>query len=241
MLNTNDNYTAINLEFNYLNLKKYLFKLYKQGLDNFNIALLISLEKEYYEGKNLKRIIKDLVKLSNNIECNFDGKKVNFKVVRIRLTICDALNRHRWIYRYLEEYMIKNNLTEEHQVPDNIKQEMEKKAYKVGKQQGADWFKNHAIDAINEILPIDKRINKDFLLADEITEIFEGNNKIPKFDCSRTDTWLNHPRYEAIKNAIIEIRNLPNSVVERSFYNEAKYFLDRLTRLMNCRNSLIYL
>ncbi len=59
MLNTNDNYTAINLEFNYLNLKKYLFKLYKQGLDNFNIALLISLEKEYYEGKNLKRIIKD--------------------------------------------------------------------------------------------------------------------------------------------------------------------------------------
>lgn len=63
MFNTEFDYSNNNLIFNYINLNKYLCQLYTKGIDNINILLLISLEKEYYNDKNLKRIIKDLVKL----------------------------------------------------------------------------------------------------------------------------------------------------------------------------------
>ncbi len=55
MNNVSENdFTLEVLRFNYLNLNKYLYELYKQGTDNINILLLVSLEKEYYEGENLK-------------------------------------------------------------------------------------------------------------------------------------------------------------------------------------------
>ncbi|HSQ97637.1 MAG TPA: hypothetical protein VLL98_02860 [Rickettsiales bacterium] len=48
MFSIDNDYTAINLEFNYLNLRKNLLKMYEKDIYNINIFLLISLEKEYY-------------------------------------------------------------------------------------------------------------------------------------------------------------------------------------------------
>lgn len=80
--------------------------------------------------------------------------------------------------------MLKHDLKdgEENNIPNNIKKEIEIKAYQMGKQEGFDWFKNHCIDAINEVLPENNIIDKDFQLNNDITNIFEGNKQIPTIE-----------------------------------------------------------
>lgn len=218
------------LEFNYLNLEKYLYKLYKQGIDNINILLLISLEKDYYEGDNFKRILKDLINLSNNLICCFDDKEIKFKVNKISLDAGDTANRWRWIYRYNEKYMLEHNLTNEEDIPQNVVDEISLKSYETAKQQGKDWFMEHALDAINLILPENKKINKELQFNDRITTVFEGNNQIPTIDRICYDYWLNHPNYKKIEKAILELRKLENSVVEKSYDHDVNYFIERMAK-----------
>jgi len=230
MFDENIDYSCDNLEFKYLNLNKYLLKMYEQGIQDINLFLLVSLEKEYYEGDNLKKIITDLVKLSNNIVLNINGKDVKFKVNKISLDVGDILNRHNVTYRHNRDYMLKNNLTDEKQIPQNIMKEFEENSYNISKQQGIDWFKNHAIEAINSLLPNRKQINKDFQLTTGITEIFEGDNEVPAIDYICAEHWLKHPKYNKILEIINEIRNLPFSILEKCYNSEAKAFFDRLVK-----------
>lgn len=240
MLNINDNYTAGILEFNYLNLRKYLFKMYKQGIQNINLFLLISLEKEYYQGENFEKIIQDFIKLSNNLVMEFDildengkptGKKtekLKFKVNKISLDVGDTANRWRWIYRYNEKYMLENNLNNEEDIPQNIVEEIAKQSYETAKQQGKDWFKDNAVNALNLVLPKDNRITIDINLGDGITQIFKGNDKIPQIEYICYDYWLNDPKYKTIEKALLEVRNLENSVVEQAYDYEVKYYTERI-------------
>lgn len=230
MFNTNNDYTMENLEFNYLNLRKYLFKMYEKGVKDVNLFLLISLEKEYYEGENLKKIIVDLAKLSNNLILKIDGRDIKFKVNKISLDVGDVLNRHRWIYRYNEKYMIEHNLKdgEENKIPQDIQQEIQEKAYETGRQQGFDWFKNHTIDALNLVLPQENQLKKNFKLTDGITQIFKGNETIPEIEYICYEYWLKHQKYKTIERALNEVRNLPDSVIERTYNHEANYYLERL-------------
>ncbi|MDD2839995.1 MAG: hypothetical protein PHY80_02595 [Rickettsiales bacterium] len=228
MLGTDDNYTAINLKFNYLNLEKYLLKLYENGISDINIFLLISLEKYYYEGENLKKIIVDLAKLSQNLIININGQNIKFKVNKISFDVGGVLNRHRWIYRYNEEYMLAHNLKDEIDIPENIKSEIQIKAYNKGKQQGFDWFREHTIDALNLILPNSNQLAKNFKLTDGITEIFVGNNEIPRIEYICYEYWLKHPKYKTVEKALNEIRNLPDSVIERTYNHEVEYYIERL-------------
>ena len=61
MLNEDFAYINDNLAFKYLGLKKYLLELHQMGINDVNLFLLISLEKEYYEGDNLAKIVNDLI------------------------------------------------------------------------------------------------------------------------------------------------------------------------------------
>lgn len=230
MLNEEFIYRNEALEYKYLGLKKYLIDLHKKNIHDINLFLLISLEKDYYEGENLKKIVKDLVKLSNNLFLEIDGERINFKVNKISFDVGDVLNRHRWIYRYNEKYSIENGLNddEENKIPENIKNEIQEKAYQTGKQQGFDWFKNHCIDAINEVLPENNKIDKDFQLNNDIRNIFEGNKTIPAMEYICYIHWLKHKNYKHIEEILNKIRFLDNSVIEKAFDHEANYFLERL-------------
>ncbi|MDD2840650.1 MAG: hypothetical protein PHY80_06095 [Rickettsiales bacterium] len=242
MLNINDNYTAINLEFNYLNLKKYLLKMYEQGIQEINLFLLVSLEKDYYQGGHFREIIQDLLNLSNNLIMDFDilnedgkptGKKtekVKFKINKISLDVGDTANRWRWIYRYNEKYMLKNNLTNEEDIPQNIVEQIATQSYETAKQQGKDWFKDNAVDTLNLVVSKDNQITKDFQLSDGITEIFEGNYKIPQIEYICYDYWLNHPKYKIIEKVLLEVRNLENSIVEQAYDHEVKYYIARMDK-----------
>lgn len=230
MFDENVHYSSDSLDFKYLNLRKYLIKMYEQGTQNINLFLLISLEKEYYEGDNLKKIIADLVKLSNNLILNINGKDVKFKVNKISLDVGDILNRHNIMYRYNRDYMLKNSLTNEEQIPQNITKEFEKNSYEISRQQGINWFKNHTIEAINPLLPDNKQINKDFQLTTGITEIFEGDNEVPAINYICAEHWLKHPKYDRILEIINEIRNLPYSILEKCYNSEAKAFINRLIK-----------
>lgn len=235
------NFTLETLRFNYLNLNKYLYELYSKDIYDINILLLISLETEYYEGDTLKQILLDLKKLSNNLICQFDiideegnptGKKtekVKFKANKILLDVGDVLNRHRWIYRYLEEYMLQNKLTDENEITETIKKEIEEKAYIAGKQQGRDWFKRNS-ESFDLLLPAEAKLDKNFTLGDEITEIYEGSAELPKIDYICYEYWLKHPEYGTIKNILDKIRSLPKSILEKTYREEAKYFLRRLIK-----------
>ena len=54
------------LHFNYLNLDEILNKFYEKNIDNVDLQLLISLEKDYYIGENMKLIMSDIRKLTKN-------------------------------------------------------------------------------------------------------------------------------------------------------------------------------
>ncbi|HSQ97871.1 MAG TPA: hypothetical protein VLL98_04090 [Rickettsiales bacterium] len=234
MSEINNDYTTGGLEFNYLNLRKYLLKMYEQGIQDINIFLLISLEKEYYQGENFKKIIQDFIKLSNNLTLNIDGKDIKFKVNKISLDVGDTANKWRWIYRYNEKYMLEHNLDHEEDILENVVQEIANKSYETAKQQGKDWFKDHAVDTLNLILPKDNQITKDFKLTDGITEIFQGNNEIPRIEYICYDYWANDPKYKTIEKALLEVRNLENSVIEQAYDHEVKYYIDRTSKKNEC-------
>ena len=64
------------LFFDYLDLENILKRFYNDGVDRIDVTLIISLEKDYYMGENMKLIMSDLRRLMNNKEIvwNVDGK-----------------------------------------------------------------------------------------------------------------------------------------------------------------------
>lgn len=225
----NNDYINNELTFNYLNFNKYLYELYKQGINSINILLLISLETTYYEGENLKQIILDLKKLSNNIICNFDGKEIKFKVNKIQIDCGDVLNRHRWIYRFNEEYMLENNLTSEEQIPENVRESIKIRAYEAGKQQGFDWFRKN-IEAFNQLFNLNEKLDKMYNLGSGITKFYNGCKDCPSMEYICYEYWLSHPRYKIVEKAVNEIRELKGSILERIFKDESRFFLKRLNK-----------
>lgn len=217
--------------FNYLYLNEIFNKFYNNGVDNVDISLLISLEKEYYEGKNFKLIMSDLRKLMKNKEiiCDINGKKEKFKINKLSLQVGDVLNRHMFYYRHCADYFKKHNVDREELIPEEIKQEFESISYEEGKQEGKDWFKDN-IDAIN-LFSDDKVLTKDFFIGDDITTIFEETEETPKLEYICYEHWLKHPRYDKINKTIIDICNNKDcSFVDRCYTYEAECFYNRLAK-----------
>ena len=225
----NDNEES--LYFSYLNLEEILNKFYKNNIDNVDLILIISLEKDYYMGENMKLIMSDLRRLMNNKEIiwNINGKLEKFKVNKLSLFVGDVLNRHMFYYRHCADYFDKHNIDQEDLIPLDIREQFEEKSYIEGKQEGKDWFKDN-IDAFN-LFSDEKVLTKDYYIGDDITTIFEETENTPKLEYICYEHWYKQPEYKRIEEPLLKIIADPEcSVIDRSYNYEADYFYDRLDK-----------
>lgn len=221
----NNDFTRDELVFDYLNLNKYLYAMHRHGINNINLYLYVSPENLNYHGEHLKSVMVDLKNLLGNFVFDFDGEVVKFRVNKILLNVGDVLNRYNSLYRYYRDYLIENNLDEENQIPENIRQEIMKKSYSDGKQLGKDWFRDEFVDAFNLIVSNNK-IKKDLVITDGITKIYPGDDIIPEIEYICHEYWLKHPDFEKTKKALDETRHLKNSIIERTYNHEIEFFLE---------------
>jgi hypothetical protein len=217
--------------FNYIKLDKILRNLDKSGVNSVELELLISMEQDYYTGNSFFKFIQGIgdTLLSNGYL--LDSLKNKYKVDKIRLKICDSLNRYNIYYRLASEYMLKNNLILEKQIPNKIKKDLEYKACLKGLEQGREWFKNN-LDAINQLIPIKYKLKDDFVIGNKVSVLYEGDLKHPKLEYICYEHWVNHPKYKGVFNALKEVCVLNNgdNFIERAFKNEINYFTTRVKR-----------
>lgn len=220
-----------NLFFNYLNLVETLNRFYKFDIDTVNVTLLVSLEREYYEGKNMKLIMSDLKHLFKNKEiiCEINSKTEKFKINRLSLQVGDVLNRHMLYYRHCAQYFDEHNINDENLIPLEIREYFEKISYEEGKQEGKEWFKNN-LKAFN-LFSDEKVLTKDVYIGDDITEIFAETEDTPALDYICYEHWLSkEKRYKEIKEGILELCNINNSIISGCYDYEIECFLKRLER-----------
>lgn len=196
------------LDKNYLNT--CLSKIIGNELD---ISLPISLEKNFYNEQYFKDFIVAIKEYVNN---GFKFEDKTIKVKKVRLDVGDILNRHIWYYRYCEKYILDNDISNEKEIPKKRRGKFKKDAYLRGKKQGKEWFKNN-IDAINQLIPKEFRLSKDFQLNDEITILYKGDKNNPKIEYISHDYWLKHPEYKKIEKALNEVCEIENSVIKRAY------------------------
>ena len=215
------------LYFGYLNLDNTLKKFYDNNIDNVDATLIISLEKEYYMGENMKLIMSDLRKLmkGKKLVCDIDGKLAEFKVNSLKVFICDTLNVHTFYYRHCAKYFNETGTDDENLIPFELKKEFEKMSFIESKEAGQVWFRDN-IDAFN-LFSDEKVINKDFLLDDGITTVFEETEETPKLECIRYEYYYKLKEYYKMLDAIEDLKRNCD-FIDRAYTNEAEYFYDRL-------------
>ena len=215
------------LYFSYLFLSETLKKFYEENIDTINISLLISLEKDYYTGENMKLIMSDLRKLVHNKEIiwTVNFKKEKFKVKNLKIFVGDALNQHMFYYRHCADYFDKYNVSDEEQIPLDVRKHFKEISYEEGKQEGIDWFMNN-IDALNKFSD-EKVLTKDFELNNHITTLFEETDETPKLEFLRYEYYYDHDKYNNILNAVEDLK-VNCDFIDRVYFKEATYFYDRL-------------
>ena len=218
------------LYFNYLDLDNVLNKFYNNGIHGINLYLLISLEKDYYMGENMKLIMSDLRRLMNNKEIiwNINGKLEKFKVNKLSLFVGDVLNRHMFYYRHCADYFDKHNIDQEDLIPLDIRKQFEERSYIEGKQEGKDWFKDN-IDAFN-LFSDEKVLTKDYYIGDDITTIFEETENTPKLEYICYEYWLKQSEYKIAIRDLLYLVSLDNSLLDRCYTYEAEAFYNRLDK-----------
>lgn len=219
-----------NLYFSYLGLDERLKQFRDNNVRDIDINLIISLEKEYYMGENMKLIMQDLRKLMDGkkIIRELDGKLEEFYIKKLGLFVCDTLNHHMFYYRHCAKYFDEHNIDEEELIPLKTRQEFEKISYLEGTQEGKDWFKDN-LEAI-QLFSDEKKLTKDFIIGDNITTIFEETETIPGLEYICYNYWYSHPRYKEIEKNLNELINMEYSVIKKSYNHEAEYFYDRLDK-----------
>ena len=225
----NDNEES--LYFSYLNLEEILNKFYKNNINNVDLTLIISLEKDYYMGENMKLIMSDLRRLMNNKEIiwNINGKLEKFKVNKLSLWVADVLNRHMFYYRHCADYFDKHNIDQEGLIPLEVRKDFKERSYIEGKQEGKDWFKSN-IDAFN-LFSDEKVLTKDYYISDDITTLFEETESTPKLEFICYEYWLKHPEYKRIEEPLLKMIADPDcSAIDRCYTHEAEYFYERLEK-----------
>lgn len=218
------------LHFSYLGLDERLRQFRDNNVRDININLIISLEKEYYMGENMKLIMQDLRKLMDGkkIIRELDGKLEEFYIKKLGLFVGDTLNHHMFYYRHCANYFDKHNIDEEELIPLKTRQEFEKISYLEGTQEGKDWFKDN-LEAI-QLFSNEKQLTKDFIITDDITTIFEETETTPGLEYICYNHWYSHPRYKEIEKNLNELVNMEYSVIKKSYNHEAEYFYDRLNK-----------
>lgn len=218
------------LYFLYLGLDERLKQFRDNNVRDIDINLIISLEKEYYMGENMKLIMRDLRKLMDGkkIIRELDGKLEEFYIKKLGLFVGDTLNHYMFYYRHCANYFDEHNIDEEELIPLKTRQEFEKISYLEGTQEGKDWFKDN-LEAI-QLFSDEKQLTKDFIITDDITTIFEETETTPGLEYICYNHWYNHPRYKEIEKDLHELINMEDSIINRCYDYEAEYFYDRLDK-----------
>ena len=217
-----------NLHFGYLNLYNTLKKFYDNGISDIKVTLIISLEKEYYMGENMKLIMFDLRKLMKDkkIIWNIDGNDVEFKINKLRVFICDTLNVHMYYYRHCAKYFDEHNCVEdENSIPLDLREEFKKLSFKESKEAGQIWFRDN-VDAFN-LFSDEKVIDKNFQLNDLTTTVFEETEETPELECLRYEYYYKLPEYYKMLEAVENLKENCN-FINRCYTHEAEYFYNRL-------------
>jgi len=201
---------TLSIDRNKLNLE--LDKIHNE---NIIINLPISIEKNIYNehlSNFFQFITKTIFSISTTCKCSC-----------IQLDVGDILNRHNWYYRYCEQYMFKKKINKEEQIPKKIRESFYKKAYIAGQKQGENWLKEN-ISYINQLIPKEYKLNKDFQIKDGITILYKGDKNNPKIEYISHKYWLEHKKYKKIKKQLEEICATDDSVVDRSIKYTSKNF-----------------
>jgi hypothetical protein len=205
--------------FQYKLLEKFLNSSYKKNKPKiFN--LLISLDKSYYEKEFFNLLLKSFKDLI---------LKYKIPVYKIRFDVGDILNRHNIYYKYILEYIKKNNLNSFNQISKKISDDFYKKAYNYGKKQGEKWLKNN-VEAINQLIPDRYKLSKDFKIGNGITTLYKGDKNNPAVEYICYEHWLKHPKYKTIKKTLQKICEEKNHPFKRAIQYEAEYFYERMSK-----------
>jgi len=157
-----------------------------------------------------------------------------------QIEVGDVLNRHMWYYRHCEKYMLENNLETEEQISEKIRNQFKRTAYKEGKEQGREWFRKN-IEAINLLMSNNHKLISSFKLNDEITILNQSDNESPKLEFVCYEYWLKHSRYKEVEKALTEVRELPDSIIERAYNHEADFFYDRLSKRQDIHKKNLFI
>ena len=219
-----------NLYFSYLGLNERLYQFYQKGIKDIECNIIISLEKEYYQGENMKLIMSDLRKLMKNkkISMNYNGIKEDFNIKKLGLFVGDTVNRYNLYYRHCAKYFDEHNINKEELIPLEIREQFQKDSYIEGTQEGKDWFKDN-LEAI-QLFSDEKKLTKDFKISDDITTIFEETEDTPGLYYICYNIWYKHPRYNDMKKALDELINMEDSIIDRCYNHESRYFYERLDK-----------
>ena len=218
-----------NLHFFYLGLDEMLKKYRDNNIREIEASLLISLEKEYYAGTNMKLIIKDLKNLTKNkkIVKELDGKLEEFQIKNINIFIGDALNHHMFYYRHCADYFDKHNIDDENLIPKNIKKEFIEKSYIDGMKEGEEWFRNN-YKAL-QLFSNEKQLTQDYDIHNDITTLFEETEDTPKLTFLRYNYFYQNQEYHRLKTIFDNMLLTPGcEIVDRCYLHEAESFYKRL-------------
>lgn len=219
-----------NLHFSYLGLNERLYQFHERGVKDIDCSLLISLEKEYYEGENMKLIMKDLRELmkGKKILMDYNGIKQEFKINQLNLQLGDTLNRHMFYYRFCTKYFDEHKIYKEELIPLEIREKFNQDSYIAGTKEGKDWFRDN-LEAI-QLFSDQKKLTKDFEISDGITTIFEETENTPKLVITSYGYWYKHPRYNEIEKALEDLCNMKEQFINNCYKFEAERFLLRLEK-----------
>lgn len=213
----------------YDSLSFHLENLRKRKIDSVDIHLLVSLGRGYYCGKLFSDFCKNfkekLLNGSNYILNNSNKLKVN----SLSLAVGDILNRHNCYYAFCEQYMSEKNINSELDIPEKIRTEFNRQSFIESEKQGREWLSAN-IEAVNQLIPQEYKLRKGFELEDKITTLFAGNKTSPKINCISYNYWMSHSKYSPIEKALGELCSLNNSLLERHYQHESKYFYEKSLR-----------
>jgi len=219
--------------FEYKSLDAILNRICSKNKNYTTLDLLISLEKDYYEGEFFLLLLKSLKNL-------IEKQSPQINISTIRFDVGDVLNRHNLYYKYITEFIHKNNLDSYNQVSKKICDKFHKESFIYGEEQGGDWFKNN-IKAINQLIPKNFKLNKDFKIGSGITTLYKGDKNNPKIEYISHKYWLNHIKYKKIEKELKKIYEEENSSFKRAVDYEAEYFYKRIQKRKNINDKEFFI
>jgi hypothetical protein len=212
-------------EFYYHNFNNILSNLHSKKINNIELELGISMETPNYNGKEFKKLLKNIKEKFFNHSSYFLDKSGNkFKINKFRILLADSLNKHNIFYKIISQYLKKNNISSIQKISQKKIEELKIKSLLLAKEQGQNWLHKN-MEAINILMPKNSKLDLNFKIGKPKKILFEGNNTIPTIELISYDYYKNHPKYLKIKEYLKRICDLKNNIIQETFLFETNYFM----------------